>query len=461
MKIQLIYNLRKNRDMRHAFLTTLIVFALLSRSVAESEETLPAFVEEPHIPMNIGGGPHSETSGLWAANSEIIIKALQNDSPAMLESIRKRLKLKTTLPSLKLIYAGMLAHKGDEEGQRYLTQAGRNAETLQEALDAFWVVGHLNHFISEDYIEIKAEDIKWAEPFMLEMLTKSKKLKTPEYYSEPMDRIVVAMSSDGGDFGRILAKNKCAKIYPILESLLQSNLIDLDKREVLYALDELGDRRAIPIFMNILEAHEGDEYRYAASALQKMDVKEAIPILLKHLHDYNTYPALSGFKDPRILPALKEALPKLKEYELGEAKILIIKLEDADKLPRFIELAKDPQHKDMGFDSMDEIYKLNDPRSISFAVDELNNTTDLYRIHQAIKILSLFKKDAVAIKALIDGLKIDFDALAEGKNVARDNNEFYRSKIADHLAEMTGQRELGTDREKWLDYFHKSHPQAK
>jgi PBS lyase HEAT-like repeat len=447
--------------MRCALQTVLFVFALLCRSMAESEVALPPFEEEEFIPMNIGGGPDSETSGLWAANSDIIVKVIKSDSPVMLESIRERLKLKTTLPALKLIYAGILAYKSDKEGQRYLIESGRNAETLQEALDAFWVVGRLNRSISIDNIELNAEDIKWAEPFMLEMLTKSKKLKSPESYPEPMDRIVVAMSSDGGDFGRILAKNKCAKIYPILESLWKSNLSYLDRREIFIAFDELKDRRAIPIFMESLAAHEGDEYRYAASALQKMDVKEAIPILLKHLDDCYTYGPLSGFQDPRILPALKEALPKLKEYELGDAKILIIKLEDTDKLPRFIELAKDPQHKDMSFDLMDEIYELKDPRSINFAVDELNNSTDLHRIFQSIEILSLFKNDAVAIKALIDGLKIDFDALAEGKNVARDNNEFYRSKIADHLMEMTEQRELGTDRDKWLDYFHKTHSQHK
>lgn len=461
MNIQLIYNLRKNRDMRYALKTALIFFALLGVSIAENEEVLPAFVEEPFIPMSIGGGPDSETSGLWAANSEIIMKAIQSDSPSVIESIRERLKLKSTLPSLKLIYAGMLACKGDEEGQRYLIREGRNAETLEEALDAFWVMGHLNHFISEDYFDLKPEDIKWAEPFMLEMLTKSKKLKSPESYPEPVDRIAVAMMSEGGDFGRILAKCKSPKIYPILESLLKSDLYELDRREILNALDELGDRRAIPIFMKILEAHDSDEYRYAASALQKMDVKEAIPILLNHLDDCNSYPAISGFGDPRILPALKEALPTLKEYALGDAKILIIRLEDADKLPRLIELAKDPRHKHMSFDPMDEIYDLNDPRSIRFAIDELNNFTDLYRIHQAIKILSLFKNDASAIKALIDGLKIDFDALAEGKDVSRDNNEFYRSKIAESLSEMTGQREFGTDREKWLNFHHQTHPQTK
>ena len=61
-------------------------------------------------------------------------------------------------------------------------------------------------------------------------------------------------------------------------------------------------------------------------------------------------------------------------------------------------------------------------------------------------------KSPQAIKPLIDALDVDYQALADGKDVGYDQNKICRQEIVEHLEHMTGQ-DFGVDKAKWLAWY--------
>ena len=326
----------------------------------------------------------------------------------------------------------------------------------------FWLIGHLDRLwpLTKGG-DFQTVNMRWAEDFMLEMLREPKALKAREpHYSR---QSLAIASFCGGNFGEILGKMKSRDLYAILVTLWKESPKDMDRRDILWAFEYLEDSRAISLLLDALKAKQAgdrDEYRCAASALAKMGAKEAIPILLDHLDDCETYPPLSKYKDERILPAIKKALPELKDYALGAARLMVIDLEGGDRLPKLIELEKDPELKCMPPDPMDIICELKDKRAVPFAVGELNTSSDLHRRNQAICILASIKDSPEAIKALIDALDMDFQALAQGKNIMRNHNKEVPNEIAEHLKQLTG-HDFGVNKKKWLAYYREKFESAK
>ena len=400
--------------------------------------------------MNSSGmEPHIEA--IYFHNREIIYKILKEKKPSTVKELNRQLENAKNPFAIRLLYAGVLACLDDSKGQAFLLKRGRENIGFEETKDIFWIIGHLEWFLPCDDNTPRANlNMKWAEDFMLEMLSVPKSFNLSDHSPPSYDRRSIAMSWDI-NFGNILCEMKSPKLYSVLEKLWNEEPGWIDTRTILSCFETLEDKRAIPLLIKALKDRKGDEYRYASYALAKMKVQEAIPILLENLDDSHTYSALSSYQDDRILPALEKALPSLKKYALGEAKMLIIELKGEDKLPQLIALAKDPNHKSFN-NPMDAIQELKDKRAIPFAVDQLTSSPDLYSKSRAIQILETFPSSNLAIKALIDAFDIDFQALAEGKQVVIDNNEYYRKTISESLKKMTGQS-LGVDKKKWLNYY--------
>ncbi len=54
-------------------------------------------------------------------------------------------------------------------------------------------------------------------------------------------------------------------------------------------------------------------------------------------------------------------------------------------------------------------------------------------------------------------MNIDFNALADGKDVASDNNKRFSEEIASDLKQLTG-LDFGVNQQKWLEYFRGANP---
>ncbi len=440
--------------LRHLYLT-LIALTLCHGDRLHAGEAVPKLINEWGTAPNPFYTGES-ISGYHFTNDEKIEKIVQMDAETVRKAVKPRLKDKATPEPLKLLYAGILACFADRDGQTYLIQKAENAKTASEAADTFWVIGHLERFYPYELQEKNPVDMKWAETFMLEMLSKRKQFKDEREPGNVKERQIMAIDSDIGNFGRVLAKNKCPELFSILEALWKEDADWYIRRDIAWAFEDLGDKRAAPLLLQALDPKNDGLFRSSASALAAMQVNDAVPILLEHLDNFWTIELLEKFDDPRILPALKASQPTLKGYPLGDAKLYIILNEDGDRLAKLIELSKDPIFK-IHNKPMREIAKLKDPRAIPFAHQMLHQSDSLSHKSIAIVILGEIEKNPKAIKSLIDALSIDFQSFAKDKNVIQDNNKLCRKLIADYLKKATGE-DFGPDQKKWLEHFKKTHP---
>jgi hypothetical protein len=424
-----------------------------------TNETLPELVDRAEGIINrpISGEPRMLE--VWHANYTNIFKISGHDSPANRQELRLRFADIGRPLATRLLYAGILAGWGDKQGQKYLLKKCRESNTLESIQDSFWLMGHLDWL--QDHrandIQRKEIDMRWAETFMLEGLQDTREFTgTNENFSMSETMQAMALDDDCGDFAEKLAVMKSPKLFPILAKLFNDG--KCSTRSIYSAFTESGDQRAVPLLLKILSTtNDDDDFGRIAWALARLRCKEAIPILLKHLDNADTYDALSQYSDARILPALTNALPKLhKDYAVGAARTLIIKLEGGDELPKLIALAEDPKHKCME-DPLWLIADLKDKRAVPFATKVLNTSPELTERVFAVRILAAIPDCPEAIKALIDALDMNFNAVATGKDVAQDQNECTRMEISEDLQKLTGQN-FGMDKNHWLEWFSRTHP---
>jgi HEAT repeat protein len=418
-----------------------------------TNEALPELIDRAEPTIN-RSPTESRMEEVWNANHTNVRKISGRDSPANRQELQLRLADNRRPLATRLLYAGILAGWGDKHGQEFLLRQCRTANSLEGIRDAFWLMGHLDRLQdrrAEDN-QRKEIDMRWAELFMLEALQ-----DTREFTSAPWSETVQSMALDDfcGNFAGQLAAMKSPKLFPILAKLFNDG--KSSTRIISSAFAELGDQRAVPLLLKALPTSTDDDvFGQIAFALAKLHSKEAIPILLKHLDNYQTYDALSQYSDPRILPALTNALPNLHDdYARDAARTLVIQLEGGDKLPKLIALAEDPNCKCMESPLL-LIAALKDKRAVPFATKVLNTSPELVQRAFAVQILAAIPDSPEAIKALIDALDINFNAVATGKNVMEDQNKRVRMEISEDLQKLTGQN-FGTDKKRWMEWFTRTH----
>jgi PBS lyase HEAT-like repeat len=384
-------------------------------------------------------------------NREIIAEIEKRDSPATRTELKRRLTDEATAMTVRLLYANILAGLSDEAGREFLLKTGRTATDWEVVQNVFQLTR-----------------APWAEAFMLEMLKEPKGL-TREGRPPPYPRQSLAMDeSFGGNFGQVLAGMKTAGLYDVLVALWRDTPGYMRRYDIMHAFEALGDRRVIPLLLDVLrpewkeesdtmQVREG-EYNTAAGILANWGVAEAIPILLEHMSHAPTYYFLAKYQDARILPAIKKALPGLKGQALDAARLAVVHLEGGDILPKLLELTKDPSfNPSLKYDLDREIAGLKDKRAVTYFIAELNTSPKLYSRLDAIRFLGSVKDSPEAIQALAEALDMNFQALAEGKEVMGDNDKATRVQIVEELKRLTG-RDFGVSKQKWLDYCRKTWP---
>ncbi len=404
---------------------------------------------------------------MWWQNAETIRIIVADDSDDTQQILYDRIEDSSQPMVLRLFYSGILAVWGDKSGQEFLLKTGTTSTEQEEIKFTFWILGHLKYFQPVEEIDTKPVDMHWAEEFMLSML----------------DGVNVQLAMCA-DFPIILAEMKSSKLFPILakrleemrpqqcnESVigalgilgdqravplllgaLKNNENSMERHHMARALGNLGNQQAVPFLLELLKQHKDDcsvpEFMGAAIALAQLNCNDAVPVLLERLDDHITIEILTKFKDDRILPALKTALPSADKRVQDHIRLNIFKLEDGDRLPKLIELA---EHSDesTSIDAMDAICDLKDIRAVPFAVKMLNNSQYFHVRIAAIFILKEFSDSPEAIKGLINGLDIDFRVFEKGEHTIKEEIPYY-------LKKMTGQ-DFGTDKAKWLAWYEEKY----
>lgn len=280
------------------------------------------------------------------------------------------------------------------------------------------------------------------------------------------------LADEDGDLALTLGEVKCPEAVPYLIERVVTNkgsksiwalgatgdpraipiLLDVLKRDGKTAKYESGAGLSPETFSR------------AIGALASLHATEAVPALI----DYSQYPevieALNEIGDRRAVPVLREMVqnegrvirdgkelnPKEASARLIKSKIVLATLEEGDAIPRLCALLND---KSFGkYDRRDVIWKLGeqpDPRAIPFLIKLIKTDPSGSVVNQAINVLSAFKYKA-AVEGLIDCFDTNFVGKSDWKRAYEP--EMFQENIAESLRSITG-RKIGLDKKKWLNWW--------
>ena len=437
------------------FLLTLVAGCGFSRLEASAplqsaqQVNLPEFVDDPVYRANEDiMAPRQKL--IFYRNYDAIEEILKHDPAVVREAMSRRLEASQPR-SLRLLAAAVLVLEKDNEGRQFFLNQARITEHVGDLYVTF------DHIVwATESLTGSKPDLSWAEEMMIDALqnrtqvTPEDVIEVPFHWSEKTMELR-AFAIDYGNFANHLAMMHSPKALPVIISLLRENPRYSLKSCIGY-LGGYKDEEVKSLLLDILNKHEdsehADTYRFAVNAASEMGLKAAVPILLRHLDDDDSYPGLRTLADASVMPTIRAALPRLKSYARAEAEFTLIHLQGGDELPQLLRLLarKDYLRKDNVLMRLEEFH---DPRSVSTMAAALCYDPDSSVRTGSIRVL-VAVRNKEAVRALINGLGCDYSKLYRFKtNRDYDYNGEYRARIAEALKEITGQN-FGTDQKRWL-----------
>lgn len=421
------------------------------------QQELPEFIDDPARQVNMDlSTPRQEL--VFDRNYDVIQEILKRDSTLVSEEMVRRLDSSRRV-SLKLLAAAVLVFKNNDRGKQFLQSQAR---VIDNNLDDLYVT--LSKIdISGKYLNGTDADMSWAEDLMIEalqnrtQLDRREALRAPEHirFSE-INVQVRELAVRHGRFPEILGKMRSAKALPVIIYMIRENRPrELDLRGAIGTLGRYQDKSVEPLLLDILRQHEDsmhwDTYRHAVGAAEDLGLKSAVPILLNHLNDSDSYSGLRALADSSAIPIIKGALPRLKSYARAEAELTLIHLRGGDVLPPLLRLLSRRDFL-LRSDVIMWIERLKDARSVPAISEVLCRDPDWIVRSGAIRVLAAVKtRDAIA--GLVNGLACDYSNLKEPKTSPdHDYDREYREKIATSLTEITG-KNFGIDQKKWIGWL--------
>ena len=412
---------------------------------------LPEFVDEPAYRGNDSLLAPTQQL-IFVRNFEAIKEILKNDSALVRREMRSRLSPDQPM-SLRLIAAAVLVLKNDEQGRQFFVDQSKIPQDLG------------NSYVTLNQLAWSAEtltgsdiDLSWAEDLMIEALqnrtrvVRQDALRFPANFSwrEPMLEIR-EMAIQYGGFADHVVRMRSEKGLPVILSLLRESP-SLGMKTTIGYLGRYKDERVGPVLLDVLTRHEDEEsmdtYRFAVSAASEMGLKEAVPILLRHLDDAASYEGLIALADASAIPIIKAALPRLKSYARAEAELALIHLQGGDVVPPLLQLLNRKDYLKRS-DVIAWFVKLQDPRSVPAVTSALCHDPDWSVRFSSIRALAAVRNKE-AVQGLVSGLGCDYSKLNRWKtNSDHDYNREYREEIAKALQEITGEK-FGTDQKRWI-----------
>jgi HEAT repeat protein len=230
-----------------------------------------------------------------------------------------------------------------------------------------------------------------------------------------------------------------------------------------FALGEIGDKRAIPVLMKLLE-NRSDWQDDEVTALGKLKHKEAVPILISRLgHPRTTFSDMDIIETEILLEALlaigdRRAIEPIREYLDGvfpekskaAAKRVIAQLDSADPPGALLALLNQETYEPERSSIIGDLTKYRDNRIVE-NLSVLAHTSDsAFMRREAIFGLRTIgdKQAALALASLLEG-EFPSDLKAEwGWKGVPDFSKYFPEIIVNCLRQCTKQ-DFGVDRAKW------------
>jgi HEAT repeat protein len=412
---------------------------------------LPEFEDDPVYGVNEDiMAPRQKL--IFYRNYDAIKEILKHDPVVVREEMGRRLEASQPI-SLRLLAAAVLVLKNDDLGKQFFLA---HAKTMDDLGDLYVTLKSLAW--SSEWLTGSAGDLSWAEDLMIEALQNRTPLDRKNalhfrqniHWSEAKIE-VRELAVTYGEFADLLARMRSEKGLPVIISLIKEYPYYRLNTAIGY-LGSYKDDRVGPLLLDILKRYEDskhkDSYRFAASAAAEMGLKSAVPMLLRHLDDEDSYEGLRVLADAGAIPKIKAALPRLKSYARAEAELTVIYLQGGDLVPPLLQLLKRRDYLKRN-DVIMKLEELHDSRSVQMVSTALCHDPDWFVRHGSIRVLAAVKtKEAIA--GLVNGLDCDYSKLNRGKTAPdHDYNREYRDEIATALKQLTG-RDFGTDKKQWM-----------
>ena len=445
-------------------LRILLLLLLTACAVPQSQTVnLPHTTQQTKLPEFVNEAKPGINEDLAAPLQKLIFDGnygametiLKHDPGVVREEMLKRLSPDQPM-SLRLIAAAVLILKNDENGRQFfLTQS----KVSQDLGDLYVTLHHL--FWSADYLTESKVDWSWAEDFMIEALQNRTRINLRAALNLPRNikweetNEVRELAVRYGHFSEHLVRMHSEKALPVILSLLREfPFYELSR--CLFYIRHYKDERVRTLVMDLLtnyrDSKRKDAYDGAVAAAAEMGLKAAVPILLRHLDDYDSYPGLVALGDASVVPAIKAALPRLKPEPRAKAELAIIHLKGGDVLPPLLWLLKRTDYLNRN-DVIMWLEVLKDPRSVPTMTSMLCYDPDWFVRSESIRVLAAVRNKE-AVKGLVNGLSCDYSKLRPPKtNPDDDFNGEYRGYIAKALQEITGQN-FGTDQKRWTSWLN-------
>ena len=411
---------------------------------------LPEFVDDPACGLNAEiGAPRQQ--GIYDRNYDAIKEIHKYDASIVRQEMEKRLVAARPI-SLRLLAAAVLVLKGDERGRQFFIAQSKSAEHLGDLYITLDKVA----WSAEPLTESEA-DLSWAEDLMMEALQNRTRVNRRDVMQLPpnitWDQPTVEvreLAVQYGHFGDHLARMRSVKALPVLMSLLREYPFYSLKTSIGY-LGRYRDERVESLLLDILKAHRDaeheDTYRFAVSAASEMGLKAAVPVLLRHLDDHDSYQGLRSVADASVIPTIEAALPRLKSYARAEAEFTLVHLRGGDSVPSLLKLLRRKDYL-LRSDVMMRLAELRDARTVPTISSALCYDPDSFVRSWSIRVLAAVG-NREAIRGLVDGLGCDYSKLNWPKRSwEHDNDREYKNDIANALKEITGEN-FGVEQKRW------------
>jgi len=422
---------------------------IASLPYSTQQTKLPEFVNDPQPGINEDFAAPLQKL-IYDRNYWAMKDILKQDAAVVREEMLKRLSPAQPM-SLRLIAAAVLVVNNDENGRQFFIAQSKDPQDLG---DLYVTLHHL--FWSAAYLTGSKVDWSWAEDFMIEALQNRTRINLRSALDLPRnirweETIEIReLAVRYGQFSEHLVRMRSEKALPVILSLLR----EYPFYELSLCLAYIGhykDERVRPLLMDLLtnyrDSKRKDAYGAAVAAAAEMGLKAAVPILLQHLNDDDSYAGLVALGDASVVPAIKAALPRLKSEPRAEAELAIIQLKGGDVVPALLQLLRRTDYLKRG-DVLTLLEKLKDPRSVSTMTSMLCYDREWFVRSGSIRVLAGVRNKE-AVKGLVNGLGCDYSKLRPPKtNPDDDFNGEYRGNIAKALKEITGQN-FGTDQQQW------------
>ena len=237
-----------------------------------------------------------------------------------------------------------------------------------------------------------------------------------------------------------------------------------------FALGEIGDPRAIPVLMKVLQDRSGYEDR-EVTALGKLKCKEAVPVLISRLgNPRTTFSGMDELETSAIFEALlaigdARAIAPIEKYLAGAnparskaiARRVLVQLQSPDPVKGLLELLDAETYEPERSDIILDLVKHPDERVVGKLATIARTSDSAFMRREAIfGLQNIGSRSSLLVLASLLDVTFPKDLKAEwGWKMKPDFEKYFPETIEQSLKGCTKQ-DFGRDRKRWEEWITKN-----